>query len=165
MESLSYTQIEILRILLDDEGHAGWELAERLRKKESNLNPIIKVLERKGIIYQGKTRKSRKLKEIQGKRRYKEGDYKEFPYHIVRSIKVLDILLSEFSDFSCDADLARAKTLMDELLNSKYLQIMRDTSNEEVNIYMDAYYVDFLDHIAEYDETTINVTNKIKLIK
>jgi DNA-binding MarR family transcriptional regulator len=60
---LTKSQVKVILILLDNEGHAEWELAKVLEMKESNLNPILKDLERMRIIYQGETRASGNQKQ------------------------------------------------------------------------------------------------------
>jgi predicted transcriptional regulator len=69
---LTETQVKIILILLDNKGHAEWELASILEMEDSNLNPILKKLMSMGILCQGEARKSRKIRE-------RKGDYRVFP--------------------------------------------------------------------------------------
>lgn len=77
---LTITQIKVIIILLDNEGHAGWELAEFLEKEESNLNRILKKLKEKGIICLGEARRSRRTLR-------REGDYREEPYYLSNNLE------------------------------------------------------------------------------
>jgi DNA-binding transcriptional regulator GbsR (MarR family) len=45
-------------LLLDDKGHAGWELAEALGMEDSNLSHLLKELKGLKFIFQGPPRKS-----------------------------------------------------------------------------------------------------------
>lgn len=93
-DMLTETQYKVLMILLDDKGHPGWELAETLGMEESNLNPLLKRLEKKNFIFQGPPRKSNRPKksEIVKKR---EGDYKEFPYFLKKELNILGSIIKE----------------------------------------------------------------------
>jgi DNA-binding MarR family transcriptional regulator len=94
-------QIKTILILLDDEGHAGWELAEHLEVTEGYLNPLLKKLEEYNIIFRGNPRKSKRkkgeksIKKIAKKR---EGDYKEVPYYIEKDIDNLRKIIKEIKD-------------------------------------------------------------------
>jgi len=68
---LTETQFKVLMMLLDDKGHAGWELAEALGMEESNLNPLLKRLEERGFIFQGMPRKSDRPKKPKGYKKSK----------------------------------------------------------------------------------------------
>ena len=63
---LTKTQVKVILILLDNQGHAGWELAEYLEIEDSNLNPILKNLEKMEIIYKENLRLSRKQHKNKG---------------------------------------------------------------------------------------------------
>jgi len=119
---LTETQEKVLLILLDDKGHAGWDLAENLKMKDSNLNPILKELTRLGIIYQGEARKSRKQQR-------REGDYKEFPYYLNNNLDSLKIMIRE---------IARGTKVWDTgfvlqiTIKSKYIKSMREKFREDL---------------------------------
>jgi hypothetical protein len=55
------------------------------------LNPLLKRLERIGIIFQGEARKARK-------HHVKDGDYKEFPYYLKKSLDSLRIMIKEIAE-------------------------------------------------------------------
>ena len=41
---LTKDQVKIILILLDNAGHAEWEIAQMLGKEDGNLNPLLKEL-------------------------------------------------------------------------------------------------------------------------
>lgn len=84
-------QVKVVLILLDDEGHAGWELAKYLKIEDSNLNPILKTLEKTGVIFQGEARKSRKTQT-------RKGEYKEFPYYIPKNLDTIRTIIREVAE-------------------------------------------------------------------
>jgi hypothetical protein len=47
------TQAKVILMLLDDKGHPEWEIAECLKMRECNLNPILNELERREIVFTG----------------------------------------------------------------------------------------------------------------
>jgi len=63
---LTEKQYKVLLLLLDNAGHAGWELAKILGVEESNLNPFLKRLEKRKFIIQGNPRKSARGKKKRG---------------------------------------------------------------------------------------------------
>ena len=63
---LTKTQVKIILILLDNKGHAGWELAEYLGMEDSNLNPKLKELKKIGVIYKGESRLSKRKHKKNG---------------------------------------------------------------------------------------------------
>lgn len=85
---LTEPQFKVLMILFDDKGHPGWQLAEDLDMKESNLNHYLKDLEKRKFIIQGLPRKSTKP-------RRREGDYKEYPYYLNRDLQILGSIIEE----------------------------------------------------------------------
>lgn len=117
------TQFKVILILLDDAGHAGWEIAKHLKMGDSNLNPILKGLESKGIIFQGEARKS-------GKKQKRKGDYKEFPYYITKNIDALRIIINEIAESKKIFDTG---FILGILKQSKYLEVMREKFEEDVN--------------------------------
>lgn len=116
-------QIKIILILLDDAGHAGWEIAKHLKMGDSNLHPILKGLESKGIIFQGEARKS-------GKEQKRKGDYKEFPYYITKNIDTIIIIINEATKSKKIFD---ARFILGILKQSKYLKVMREKFKEDVD--------------------------------
>jgi predicted transcriptional regulator len=125
---LSKTQVKVILILLDDKGHAGRELTKCLKEKkaksESNINPILKNLERMGIIYQGEPRVSRNQQE-------KIGDYKEFPYYLCKSLEAFKILIREIAETRRPYDTGFLLEIID---NSKYLRSMKWQFKEDLNV-------------------------------
>jgi hypothetical protein len=87
---LTQTQLKVILLLLDNKGHAGWELAKYLDVEDSNLNPILKDMERLGIIYQGEPRKSTRKHK-------KDGEYKEFPYYLCNNLDDFKALMVEIT--------------------------------------------------------------------
>jgi DNA-binding Lrp family transcriptional regulator len=73
------TQLEIIRLLLDEEGHSQREMSIVLEKKESNLSRLIKDLESRGIIYVGKPRIPKGARS----------SHMEFPYYLKRDINLI----------------------------------------------------------------------------
>jgi hypothetical protein len=125
MKMLTKTQVKVILILLDDKGHAGWELAKYLgeKTKERNLNPILKDLEKIGIIFQGEPRKS-------NNRQKRTGDYKEFPYYLSKSLDDFKTLICEIATTSRPYDPGFLLEIID---NSKYIKIMEEKFKEDIN--------------------------------
>jgi len=114
---LTETQVKVILILLDNEGHAGWELANILEMSNSNLNPILKKLEQIGIICQGDARRS-----TQERKKHKEGDYKEFPYYLSNNLDNIKTMIKELikSDRILDTGF-----VLEIIKKSKYIKSMR----------------------------------------
>jgi hypothetical protein len=87
---LTETQLKIILILLDNNGHAEWELAAIMKMKTSNLNPILKKLEDLKIIYQGDRRDSQNKRK-----RHQKGDYKEIPYYLTNDLEYIKVMIRE----------------------------------------------------------------------
>ena len=123
---LTKTQVKVILILLDNKGHAGWELAEYLGKEDSNLNPILKDLKDMGIVYQGKSRLSKKQHK-------KEGDYREIPYYLKMNIEAIKIIIQEI----IKTNLKETWFIFRIIGASKYLVSMRTkfTDNVDTTIY------------------------------
>jgi predicted transcriptional regulator len=119
---LTGTQVKVLLILLDDKGHAGWELAKYLQMENSNLNPILKKLESMGIIYQGEARKSRKPEK-------RKGDYKEFPYYLCNKLKGLKIMIQEIASGTKVWDTG---FILQMTIKSNYIKSMRKEFREDL---------------------------------
>lgn len=86
---LTEPQFKVLMILFDDKGHAGWQLAEYLNMKASNLNHYLKDLEERKFVVQGHQRKSTRPKKRS------DGDYKEIPYYLNKDLNILQPLIKE----------------------------------------------------------------------
>jgi predicted transcriptional regulator len=121
MKMLTKTQYKVLLILLDNEGHPGWSLAKELGKEESNLNPILKKLEKMGIIFQGK-RTSTNIKD-------KKGDYQEFPYYLKDSLENIKILIKEIVE---SKKIHETYFVFRVMMASKYINSMKEKFGEKV---------------------------------
>ena len=125
---LTKTQVKVILVLLDDKGHAGRELTKCLKEKkdksESNINPILKKLDRMGIIYQGAPRISRNQQEE------KKGEYKEFPYYLSKSLDAFKILIREIAETDRPYDTGYLLEIIDD---SKYLKTMKEQFKENLN--------------------------------
>ncbi|MFZ3147774.1 MAG: hypothetical protein WA137_01890 [Methanothrix sp.] len=120
---LTETQVKVILILLDNRGHAGWEISEHLEMEHSNLNPILKELEEEGIIYQGEPRKS-------SNKQKKKGNYKEFPYYLAIDLNGLKIIMREIATSKKVFDTG---FILEIIENSKYIEAMRKIFGEELN--------------------------------
>jgi hypothetical protein len=102
----------------------GWELANILKMKTSNLNPILKKLGDIGIICQGDARKSTRERQ-----RHKEGDYKEFPYYLSDDLDNIKIMIRELilSDRILDAGFS-----LEIVKNSMYMKLMKEKFGEDL---------------------------------
>jgi len=121
---LTKVQVKVILSLLDNKGHAEWELAEILKMEDSNLNPIIKKLEKKGIIYQDGFRISgRKL----GKK--KEGDYREFPYYLTNKLECIKYMIREIAKSNKVFDTG---FILEIIENSIYIDSMKKIFGEEL---------------------------------
>ena len=133
MEKWSKIRVMIIKILLDDGGVSGRVLAEKLDKKQSNLNNLIKELIEEHIIYRGPQRISTKPTEeyihIRGSRE-KHPEYRETPYFIERNIETLNKILyiiEKEADSKFKADERRIY-----ILRSKYVQNLKAEYPEEI---------------------------------
>jgi len=138
---LTETQFKVLMILFDDQGHAGWQLAEVLGMEESNLNPLLKRLEKKNFIFQGPPRKSNRPKKPKGYKKSKNvekvveiekraGDYKEFPYYINKNLKILSPLVKEMVVTNESHDIGFPYRI---IRASGYMKSMREIFGENFN--------------------------------
>lgn len=114
---LTERQVKVILILLDNEGHAGWELANILEMSNSNLNPILKKLKQIGIICQGDARKSTKERK-----KHKEGDYKEFPYYLSNNLDNIKIMIKELIQSGRILDTG---FVLETIKKSRYIKTMR----------------------------------------
>ncbi len=119
---VTLTHERIILILLDDEGHAEWELAEHLRMMDSNLNPVLKKLRRMGVIYRGEARRS-------GKKARRNGEYSESPYYLTRSLDALRTIIKEASECRNCYDIG---FFLQAFKNSNYIKNMLDDFGEDV---------------------------------
>ena len=87
---LTETEVKIVLILADNEGHAEWELAGILGMETSNLNPILKSLRSKSIVFKGPARQSKRERKL-----HKAGDYQETPYYLSNNIDDIKTLVRE----------------------------------------------------------------------
>jgi hypothetical protein len=117
-------------ILLNDEGHAGWRLAETLDMEESNLNPLLKKLEKRNFIYQGPPRKSNRPKKPERIVK-REGDYKEFPYYINKDLKIFETIIKEMVVANRSYDIGFPYRV---IRASDYMKSMRKTFGEDFNV-------------------------------
>ena len=135
----SESQIKVILILLDENGHAGWELAEHIEVNESNLNPVLRKLERMGVIFEGNIRDSAKPKTKPGTLRdypkYKRpktriGEYKEIPYFLNESLETLRIIIRELKGKKYPQ--IDAGFVLNIISRSKYIEEMIQKFGEDV---------------------------------
>jgi hypothetical protein len=98
MAGLTSLQFEILNILLDNHGHANWELAIILDRDEGNLSKVLKSLLESNLICKGSRRDSTNSK-TKGKR------YSEDPYYIIKSLRVFSLMLGHIIEKSLEASI------------------------------------------------------------
>jgi hypothetical protein len=90
MKMLTKTQAKVILMLLDDKGHPEWEIAECLKMRECNLNPILNELKRREIVFTG-LRPSRRQHE-------NKGMYGEKPYYLSRELDSFRSLIREIAE-------------------------------------------------------------------
>jgi hypothetical protein len=138
---LTETQFNVIMILFDDEGHAGWQLAEILGMEESNLNPLLKRLEKKKMIFQGLPRKSNRPKKPKGLKKSenvknpivltkREGDYKEFPYYLIKDLNTFGTIMREMIVTNRSYDIGFPYRI---IRASNYMRSMRNKFKENFN--------------------------------
>jgi predicted transcriptional regulator len=149
---LTKTQIKIILILLDNRGHAGWEIAEYLEKEDSNLNPILKDLENKKIIYKGKSRISKKQHK-------KEGDYWEIPYYLEMKLETIKIIIQNI----IETNLKETWFIFLTIGDSQYLRSVKTEFKEDVvdmaideelrksPVFSDNHYKELLQHQLHFN--------------
>jgi hypothetical protein len=120
---LTQTQVKVILILFDDEGHAEWELANWLKMATSNLNRILKKLVKLQIIFQGEPRI---VREQVGK----IGDYKEFPYYLSNNLEGLRIMIREIVQSDRVLDTGFILTIIKKC---KYIKSMRKKFKTDIN--------------------------------
>jgi predicted transcriptional regulator len=111
-------------MLLDNKGHAEWEMADSLGVEDSNLNPILKKLEEKKLICNGNIRLSQRQREKN------EGIYAEIPYNLSQDLDNFKALIREVSEANRPYDFG---FLMEIIDNSKYLKLMKEQYKEKIS--------------------------------
>jgi hypothetical protein len=85
---LTEPQFKVLMILFDDKGHAGWELARDVGKRDSYLNLYLGKLMTRKFIIKGDVRKSTKQKR-------RQGNYGEDPFYLNKDLDILRFIITE----------------------------------------------------------------------
>lgn len=111
---LTKTQVKVILILLDNRGHAGWEIAEYLGKEDSNLNGKLRNLAEREIIYKGESRISKKPHK-------KKGNYNELPYYLKKDLEALKKIVGDL----IDSERNENWFIFSLIRNSKYLESIR----------------------------------------
>jgi hypothetical protein len=128
---LTEAQYKVLMILLDDQGHPGWELAATLGMEESNLNPLLKRLEKMNFIFQGPPGKSNRPKKSE-KIKKREGDYKEIPYFLKKDLNILGSIIKEMVvtneryDIGFPYQIIRASNYMRSMRNIRFEESLNE---------------------------------------
>jgi predicted transcriptional regulator len=121
---LTKSQVKVILLLLDNRGHAEWELAGRLKMQASNLNPLLKELEDDlKIIYKGRSRLSKRP-------HIKNGDYREFPYYLNKNLETIKAIIKNL----VEANLRESWFIFKIIGSSKYLESMRMKFKEDVDV-------------------------------
>ena len=150
MKSFTRTELKIIRILLDNEGHPNWDLEERLNLKPPNISRSLKSLEKKEIVYRKlrmttrahekrngtKARGSQKNKFIiweipptkSGDRQRDQPRYSEKAWFIRPTLVALNSVIDSLIDDTEDI-LARIK--IDAIKRSVYYNLMVDKYKDE----------------------------------
>jgi predicted transcriptional regulator len=114
---LTKTQVKVILILLDNEGHAGWEIARILEMEDSNLNPILQELKEMKIVRRGRIRVSR------NQLAKKPGQHLEYPYYLSNKLNELKIIIREIVKTNKVYD---AGFVLGIMRKSKYLEFMQE---------------------------------------
>lgn len=120
---MTETQVKVVLILLDDKGHAEWEVAKYLEVEDSNLNPSLKKLVQMKMIHQGEARISKKQKK-------KNGDFKEFPYYLNNNLDDLKAIVRKIAECKKAYDAGFVLRIFE---TSKYIKNMRKKFKRDVN--------------------------------
>jgi predicted transcriptional regulator len=120
---LTKTQVKVILILLDCKGHAAWELAEYIGMEDSNLNPILKDLEKCGIIYKGDLRSSRRQHD-------NKGIYGEIPYLLSQDLDDFKTLIKDVAETDRPYDTGFLLEIIDD---STYLKVLKEKYNENIS--------------------------------
>lgn len=85
------TQIDILMMLMDEKGHAQWEISERTKIATSNLSDIIKQMRIHNIVCEGRPRKTTRPGS-------KRPNVKEIPLYINRDLDAYRTICNNIHD-------------------------------------------------------------------
>jgi predicted transcriptional regulator len=144
---LTKTQVKIILILLDNAGHAEWEIAELLGREDSNLNRLLKELAKMKIIYRGKPRLSKREHK-------KKGDYNEIPYYLEKDLETIKYMIREI----IQTNLLETWFIFKIIRESKYLEVLNRKFKAEVDaaigyelqfhpsIFQDTFYKNLINH-------------------
>jgi len=112
MREFTKTELLILWKLLDGKGYSNQQIAESLKKEDSNTNPIMRNLEELGVIYAGHPRKTSNFKS-------KRPNQPEKPYFLTEDIEIFNSLVVRCSVFKDEYD-----KMLERLLSSAYTNSM-----------------------------------------
>lgn len=112
---LTKKQIKIIMVLLDNEGHANWNIAKLLKTKPGSLSQVLDDLVEMGIIEKGSAR----LSERQHK---KKGKYPEFPYYLKINIETIQLIIRKL----LETNLKDTWFIFKIIGTSKYLRLLRE---------------------------------------
>jgi predicted transcriptional regulator len=121
----SKIQIKIIETLFDEKGHSEQEIAEILNKKESNLNKLLKMLEKIGVIYRGEPRIPRGAPTA----------HRETPYYLWRDPIILRELIKHETNREKPVHIhvSRGPFILTYLCGSEYLEsILREYGQHEI---------------------------------
>jgi predicted transcriptional regulator len=79
------TQLEVIRILLDNHGHSLSDLSEKLNKKESNMIRVLKDLEKRLLIRRGDARIPEESDTV----------HKEYPYFLYYDLSIITSIIKQ----------------------------------------------------------------------
>lgn len=126
---LTKTKIKVILVLMDNKGHAEWELARILEMEESNLNPILYELESMAIIY-----KKKEGRPSTNKLAGKTGRRLEYPYYLSNQLDDFKYILESIIN---SKKLYDAGFLFRILVASKYFKSMQKQYSDLKMIMMD----------------------------
>ena len=153
---LTKTQVKVILILLDNAGHAGWEIAELLDKEDSNLNRKLGILVEMGMVYKGKSRISKRLRK-------KKGNYWEVPYYLKKDLEALKKIIGDV----IESERIETWFIFSLIRNSKYLESMRAKFGYDADlaiqgelrrgqIFFDAFYANLADQGVCLESAPVN---------
>jgi hypothetical protein len=97
--------------------------------EKSNLNPLLKKLEKKNFIFQGMPRAPNRQKKS-GKIKKREGDYKEFPYYLKKDLTILESIIKELVVTNQNYNIGFPYP---KIRASNYIRSMRGAFDEDFN--------------------------------
>lgn len=112
MQEYTHLELQILCKLSDDKGHANWDIARHLNKRDSNIYLILKKLKDVGSIYQGQHRNTTNPKSMRP-------NQSEKPYYLIRNLEMFDSLVSCIS--SMRSETKEEQFMLKRLLGSDYV--------------------------------------------